>query len=236
LIIIAIPWFRYIAYWTKTQPLMIGLRTIGNTLTRTPRNMTQACVENTLFLTLCGGQGMRVEGKDKPLLLWQGMAMVDHVLSSVPRDMRKLISANRNLTTYAQRGPLLLDADAQIDFEAQPGPLRGVLAGLLALSQDAEREWLLVAPGDTPKLPEDWWRHMMRQVRPGTDAVVACVTEQQHNLHILLRQGVLKSLTDYMRAGNYAVYLWLETLSLERAMFDDAGGFDNINYLHQLKS
>jgi molybdenum cofactor guanylyltransferase len=200
--------------------------------------MTLPRIENTAFVALCGGQGRRVHGNDKPLLHWQDMAMVDWVLNSVPAHMHKLISANRNLDIYAQRARVLTDAEAQSTVGAQPGPLCGVLAGLLDLhkAENGAYEWLLVAPGDTPKLPQDWWRHMMRHAQSTTDAVVAYAGERQHNLHLLLKRDVLQSLANYMRTGEYAVYKWLATLNTQRAIFDDAQAFDNINYMSQLDS
>jgi len=219
---------------------MIGFGPI--TAHQRPRDlcMTLPRIENTAFVALCGGQGRRVDGNDKPLLHWQGTAMVDWVLNSVPARMHKLISANRNLEIYAQRGQVLTDAEVQSTVDAQPGPLCGVLASLYYLQKREQEapasvyEWLLVAPGDTPKLPQGWWRHMMRHAQSNTDAVVAYAGEQQHNLHLLLRRQVLRSLADYMRDGEYAVYRWLATLNTRRAIFDDVEAFDNINYMSQL--
>ncbi len=162
-------------------------------------------------------------GEDKPLLLWRGRCMVDHVLASVPGDMPKLISANRNLTEYAMRGEVI--TDAEVAPAADPrGPLTGVLAGLTKM----RTEWLLVAPGDSPALPRDWWRTMFSACHNGC-SVVAHDGERQQNLHLLLHHSVQASLASYLRDGSYEVYRWLAGLELRQAMFHDPGGFINVN-------
>ena len=64
-----------------------------------------------------------------------------------------IISANRNADSYARYGEVVGDGAAGL--EDRPGPLAGVMAGLLAAG---DAQWLVVAPCDTPFLPPDWPR------------------------------------------------------------------------------
>ena len=48
-----------------------------------------------------------MNGSDKPLLSWHGKPLLDHLLASVPTEVGRLISANRNLDEYAHRGRVL---------------------------------------------------------------------------------------------------------------------------------
>lgn len=153
------------------------------------------------LLVLCGGQGTRMGGQDKPLLSWHNKPMVDHVLSSVPSSMPKLISANRNLGHYQIRGQVVTDQGIN-----GSGPLAGVLAGLYACQTD----WLLVAPGDAPLLPTHWWQTLMQAADGHTAAVLHDQNRQQH-LHLLLnRPACTPSLDAFLATGQYQVYRWLQ--------------------------
>jgi molybdopterin-guanine dinucleotide biosynthesis protein A len=185
---------------------------------------------NTTFLVLCGGQGLRMGGADKPLLAWHGQPMIDRVLSSVPADMAKLISANRNLTQYAQRGHVVEDATILRRFKAATGPLVGIMAAFEALAEQPEQRWLLISPGDTPCLPRVWWQVMQQTAADKqVDAVVAFDGERQQHLHLLAHRRLAESLRDYLRTGHKAVYVWLESVHAERACFDDPQAFRNVN-------
>lgn len=83
-------------------------------------------------LILCGGRATRMGGVDKPLQPFQGRALVHHVIERIAPQTggRILISANRHLDDYRRLGHPVLP-DPLPDF---PGPLAGILAGLMALS------------------------------------------------------------------------------------------------------
>ena len=69
-------------------------------------------------VVLCGGQARRFERIDKPLAVFYGprgqLPMVDYMLASLLDELPVMISANRNLEQYAQRGRVLPDADTQL--------------------------------------------------------------------------------------------------------------------------
>jgi len=187
-------------------------------------------VSNTTLLVLCGGQGTRMGGADKPLLPWRDRAMLDHVLASVPEGMPKLISANRNVDTYALRAPVLQDSTVLQQYSLQPGPLVGVLAGLQQISLDDTQQWLLVCPGDTPCLTADWWQVMQQSAAEHRAyAVVAHDGERQQHLHLLLHQHLSADLLAYLQRGRIAVFKWLANLQAVQAAFAEPAGFTNIN-------
>ena len=103
-------------------------------------------------LILAGGQGSRMGGADKGLVLWQGRAFVDYVIDCIrPQVAHIAISANRNLEQYAQRSP-------HVFADARQWQHLGPLAALCTAASDfqlASAEWLLIVPCDTPKLPRD---------------------------------------------------------------------------------
>ena len=88
----------------------------------------------------------------------------DHVIEATDIE-RVLVSANQCQAQYAQRAPVITDAELAIDGA---GPLMGILAGL----RYAQTSWLLVCPGDTPYLHAGWYRPLLDHVKgaPTVDA------------------------------------------------------------------
>ncbi len=189
--------------------------------------MSKPGKNNLSFLVLCGGQGRRMGYVNKPLLKWRDRALVDHVLDSVPKDWPKLISANKDLESYATKGTVV--TDAAIGAQTT-GPLVGILAGLL----HCRTPWLLVSPGDSPKLPGHWWQHMCDCVAETSRPVVAYDGMRQQHLHLLLHTDVTEGLRQYLSNGGFAVHQWLAENRAVRAVFDNPEAFANFNRLEDL--
>lgn len=101
---------------------------------------------------LAGGEGLRLGGADKGLLLWRGQPLVQHVLAALrPQSVEQLISANRNIETYAGFGVKVVRDHAG----------HGPLAGLAALLAAAQEQWLLCVPCDAPLLPPDLGQRLL---------------------------------------------------------------------------
>ena len=166
-----------------------------------------------------------MQGRDKPLLPWHGVPMVQRILATVPAEMPKLISANRNLDTYRQWAPVVTDLPVTAKAEDYQGPLAGILSGLHACNTP----WLLVSPGDTPALPMNWCDVLMQSVDGHADGAVVHDGERQQHLHLLLKCDVEKDLERFLAAGGYQVYKWLQTMQLSTARFADRMAFRNMN-------
>jgi molybdenum cofactor guanylyltransferase len=190
----------------------------------------EATLDNTTLLVLCGGAGHRMQGKDKPLLLWRGKPMVQRILATVPADMPKLISANRNLNIYRQWAPVVTDQPETATAEEYQGPLAGILSGLRA----CKTPWLLVCPGDTPALPEHWFEPLMKSVDSHVSGAVVHDGERQQHLHLLLRHCVKTDLERFLAAGGYQVCQWLSNIQLAVVEFNNSSAFKNINFPEEL--
>lgn len=217
--------------------------------------------KNITALILCGGAGTRMGGLDKPLQMTQKdglkLPMLDHVIATLPADVTFLISANRNINMYTQRGPVVLDAK-----QIGSGPLVGILAGL----RNAQTAWLLVCPGDMPYL-EQGWHEAIRQVaekgtgratgtseeqtgalgtKPGPkkgaekgkelDSVVIQGGVRLQPLLCLIRTSCADNLQAYLQSGEFSVHKWLESLHCATVSYKDTGQFLNINTLAELRN
>lgn len=99
---------------------------------------------------LCGGEGSRLGGLDKPLADLAGRPLIERVLERLaPQAGRLIVCANRHLDDYRRYGVEVIGDGAQ----QGRGPLGGIAAGLAATATPT----VLFAPGDAPLLPDDLW-------------------------------------------------------------------------------
>ena len=193
-------------------------------------------------LVLCGGQGRRFAHRDKPLVPYAGdlglRPMVDYVIDRLPPTAELLISANRSIEDYAQRGKVIKDLESGLNLQ---GPLVGIYAGLITCSTP----WLLVCPGDMPVLPRQWYQPLLGEALPGEallgEALLGEVEgkhlsrvlhdgERLQSLLCLVPKHMAKHLGSFIRSGGFAVKDW-HTLAEATVCpaIDDAEAFVNIN-------
>jgi molybdopterin-guanine dinucleotide biosynthesis protein A len=178
--------------------------------------------EQIAAVILAGGQGRRMGGADKGLVAYQGRPLIEWVLDALaPQVGEIVISANRNLDTYAAYGRRVLP-DTLPDFS---GPLAGVLAALDAVKAD----WLLVVPCDTPHLPADLALRLLgaAQLECLPLAVAADETRVHHSCFIV-RTDQRGNLAAFLARGERAVRHWQAGLSSAVVSFD-AACFANLN-------
>lgn len=173
----------------------------------------------TTGLILCGGQGTRLGGADKPLMRYRGLPLVARIAERLtPQVSRVLISANRNITRYARFGLVVGD-----ELPGFAGPLAGISAGLSA----GATPYLFVCPGDGPDLPTN----MVARLFAGLDAMDAAVAhdgKRRQPLYLLIRTECSDTLLDYLNAGGRSVHGWLDLLRVAEVRFPEAA-FSNLN-------
>lgn len=180
-------------------------------------------------LILAGGEGRRMGGQDKGLVLLRGRPLAEWVLTRIqPQVSEVLISANRNLEAYAALGhPVLRDRT-----EGFVGPLAGIARGLL----ETRRPFLLAVPCDTPFLPDDLVARLYAAlVREQAELAVPLAAGRTQHAVCLMRTEVGASLAAYLARGGRKVQDW--QAGLKRAVVDfgdEAAFFVNINRPEQL--
>lgn len=185
--------------------------------------------ERVAAVVLAGGEGRRMGGADKGLVEYQGRPLVEWALAALVHQVGEIvISANRNLGTYAAYGRRVVP-DTLPDF---PGPLAGVLAALDAVHAD----WLLVVPCDTPHLPPDLARRLLSAAHQAH--VPLAVAEDEARVHhscFIVRTDQRGSLAAYLARGERAIRHWQAGLDTVRVQFD-AACFANFNRPKDLQS
>lgn len=187
-------------------------------------------VFNLAAVILSGGQGSRMGGQDKGLIVVDGRPMIMNALELVSRFTRSFaISCNRNHSTYSQFKCVLLE-DKVSDFQ---GPLAGIQAALLHYESQSEGLFshLLVMPCDTPRLQEELLTQLVLAAQKNPSSICYLATsERPQFLHAIIPVKLFKSLTIWLEQGERAVYKWYRQHSVvEVEVTDTSGSLRNIN-------
>lgn len=178
--------------------------------------MTQSSAGVT-GIVLAGGRAARLGGLDKGLQPFRGRRLIDWVLERLaPQVDEILISANRNLETYARLGrPVLAD-----ETDAFRGPLAGLQSGLRA----ARYPLLLSVPCDAPFLAQDLAPRLRSELgRRDARCAVASVDGRIQPVFSLVHRDLAPQLDAFLASGGRAVHAWLHSIAAVAVPFDDAG-------------
>ncbi len=173
-------------------------------------------------VVLAGGRGSRMGGKDKGLALLNGKPLFLYVLQALePQVSNIVISANRNIETYREQNVHVIE-DSLADYQ-------GPLAGMLAVIEAVESEWLLFCPCDTPNIPHDLALRLW-QSRGNAQAVWANDGQRDHPGVTLIHRSLRPSLSEYLRSGERRVMQFLLSAGGHAVIFNnDKASFANIN-------
>ena len=173
---------------------------------------------------LAGGRSRRMGGKDKGLVNFRGIPMVQHVIEALsPEVDRLIINANRNSQRYAAFGyPVVADM-----VDGYLGPLAGMASGM----NSADTPYVVTAPCDSPLVNTGLVRRLYESVQDA-DAEIAVVHdgERTHPVFAMLRRDLLPDLLEYLDSGERKIDRWYARHRLVNSSFSDVPGwFQNIN-------
>jgi molybdopterin-guanine dinucleotide biosynthesis protein A len=181
-------------------------------------------------IILAGGEGRRVSGQDKGLVLYKGRPLIEHVVETIkPQVDHIVISANRNLTSYQQYSEKVV-SDDQTDYM---GPLAGIAACLPYCSHPLT----LIVACDLPLLPDDLVSRLYdAMAEPSDPPVISIATvNQRHQLALLIKTDLQAGIEQRLAENRLKLIEWVESQYYKTVAFDDqAQAFANLNTLAQL--
>lgn len=200
---------------------------------------------------LAGGEGRRMQGRDKGLVPYRGRPLGDWVLGALAaqkgvRVEGLMVSANRNPDAYAallsshhregMRAGRVFPDDP--DLPPASGPLAGILTALRHAGPAGD--WLLVAPCDLPHLPADLaarllaeaWMHDADLAIPHT--VDEDGSERFHWACALVHKRVCPRTEALFVSGERKLGTWARSLRQVGVSFGDDAAFTNMNTLETL--
>lgn len=190
--------------------------------------MSELAREAITGAVLAGGEGSRMGGADKGLVYLCARPLLGWTLEALrPQVATVLVNANRSLYLYRAFGwPVVCDAS---------DGFQGPLAGMLAVLEAAQTEYVLTVPCDAPRLPPDLARRLgAALVQAGAEIAVARTGDRAHSVHALMRRDLRGALAAALAAGERKVARWQATRRCVEVDCDDvAEAFVNINTLQQ---
>ncbi len=194
-----------------------------------PLNPVQIEKMNKTHITgviLAGGRATRMGGRDKGLVKLNSKYMIEHVIAAIrPQVGSLLISANRNLEQYAQLSgcPVLADTFGHYD---------GPLAGMATALANAQTDYVLFAPCDSPFITSQLAERLYtRLIQSNADVSVADDGSRIHPVFSLFKRSLLTDLRTFLKTDERSIRRFLaQQPLLTKADFSDlADTFLNIN-------
>jgi molybdopterin-guanine dinucleotide biosynthesis protein A len=177
---------------------------------------------------LAGGEGRRMQGRDKGLVEWQTRPLIEYALERLPVGLSsRVISCNRNISDYQQYANTVQDLHVEY-----LGPLAGVYAAMAL----ADSRFLLVVPCDCPSLPRDLLSRLSRQMhKEQSDICYAHDGDRDQYLFTLIKVSLKDSLAIYLNKGGRSVNQWYRQHRCSVADCSDwKEEFCNINQLSDM--
>lgn len=177
-------------------------------------------------LILAGGEGRRMGGVDKGLQHFQEMPLVQHVIERLAPQVDALwISANRNMSTYADFGhPVFNDAEQWRGL----GPLAGIasMAAILLAQYDAVQ----IMPCDVPCFPLDLTAQLLANLGDA-HMIYPCVDDTAHYACALVRRSCLASALHQLEHQQLSLRSWLNKHHAVALTGFNSSDFINMNTL-----
>ena len=175
---------------------------------------------NFSCIILAGGEGKRVDGRDKGLIDYKGKALVQHTIDAVkPQTDEIIISANRNIATYETYGYKVI-SDATKQYQ---GPLAGIAAALPYCQND----WVLITPCDMPFLPSDIIQTLSEQMTDNN----LCIAKVNDRLQLtmLINKNLLPSIIQSLKNNQLKLMQWVKSQKHVIHPFPEGDNFKNFN-------
>ena len=165
---------------------------------------------------LAGGRATRMGGQDKGLIPWQGKFLVESVITVLrPQVSTLFVSANRNQSRYANLCHCLVLTDRFGDYA---GPLAGIATAL----QQAQTDYVLFVPCDSPQLSLQLASRLYNSLLVNQAAIsVADDGNRLHYVIALIKRDLLPNLLTFLNQGKHKVSQWYAQHTLARANFSD---------------
>lgn len=185
-------------------------------------------------IILAGGEGRRMGGLDKGLVLYQDKPLVQWVKERLPTSVEQIvISCNRHPQDYAQYGQTIHDLPSEFTYG-------GALSGILAALPLCQHDWVIISPCDLIYYPTDFaqvaWTALAKQLEQNPHAAKIAVAhdgERRQNLCLLMHKSEITLLTEALK-NSRAVHDWLDARQALDIPWANKQAFLNINDQKQL--
>jgi molybdenum cofactor guanylyltransferase len=189
-------------------------------------------------IILAGGEGKRMDGEDKGLVLYKNQPLIELVIEKIkPQVNNIVISANRNIRRYEKFGyPVISDLALtnKNTNDTYQGPLAGIAAALPACSN----EWIFIIACDMPLVSDSIVSRLTNELSGDsameTKSIAIAETNGKFQLAILLNKNLLPSIKLSLKNNQLKLMQWVKSNPNEIVKFSSASEFKNFNYFNDL--
>lgn len=175
-------------------------------------------------IILAGGKSSRM-GKDKGLLLYRGIRMVEHVIDACLQLTSRILISTNNPDYRFLNYKLIPD-----NFK-ESGPIGGIQAAL----KQSETEYNIFCPCDMPNLQPG----ILQKVMAASEGQLAVVATDIHGKVFPVvgcyKKSVLPVIEAQIKKGDFKLQHLLNELNAKKVMISEAKALSNINYPEDLK-
>ena len=177
----------------------------------------------TSCIILAGGEGKRVDGQDKGLIVYNDKPLVESVIDIMkPQADDIIISANRNINTYQQYTDNVV-SDLSSSYQ-------GPLAGINACLAHCKHSHAVVVACDMPNLPDDLVSRLFAAI--GDNDVAIATVDNYHQLAMMIKTDMSEAIQQELDKGQRKLIQWVESVAYVTVNFDDMpDAFVNLNHL-----
>lgn len=174
-------------------------------------------------IILAGGEGKRVDGQDKGLILYKNKPLIEYVIDAIQDQVDDIvISANRNIETYKQYTKNVIHDSTQ----NYSGPLSGIAACLT----HCNHELVLIVACDMPELPTSLVERLVSDIHK--HSLCIATVNNNHQLAMIIKKDLLGSVQQSLDNNQLKLISWIKSISYKTISFDDIpDAFVNLNKL-----
>jgi|FLOH01.1.fsa_nt_gi molybdenum cofactor guanylyltransferase len=179
-------------------------------------------------IIIAGGKARRFQGAEKAMILFNGKALVEHVITSISKQV-DLIAINQSSKLKDYDLPVVADLS-----DDQCGPIGGLEAAIeWAMAMEPVPEYLLTVPVDTPFLPLNLVAKLLLAAQQNGAAIASTPTHIQATIS-LHKLGHI-SAKDIDAYKHKALRDFWTHVGATQVCFDDESAFININCPEDIK-
>lgn len=193
---------------------------------------------------IAGGQGKRMGGVNKGLMIWQGQPIIFHLLNWVNAELKNLHLPKLEyevLIISNDHHPDYQAVMAQFDFPIQLVSDRfsgflGPLAGIDAAFTNSQADWLQILPSDCPSPPPGLVKQLLDAQQADVLLTIPQDAERIQPLFSQIHRSLWPSVINALQTDKLALYRWMQQQPHQEVPLTGfAGAISNLNTLQSIE-
>jgi molybdenum cofactor guanylyltransferase len=199
-------------------------------------------------IILAGGEGKRMDGEDKGLVLYNNKPLIESVIERIkPQVDNIVISANRNIERYKKFGYPVVN-DSASNQGNNKNIYQGPMAGIAAALPQCKNEWVFIIACDMPLISDTIVPQLEASLKTDDLKIDSLKTGHRNNkktiaiaevnkkfqLAMLLNKNLLPSIQLSLKNDQLKLMQWVNSNNISPVSFSAENEFRNVNYFKDL--